>query len=268
MKLKLQILVSVLSISMGVSEIKSLHAPATVHAQDQQELWQRVQRLIQAGNPYGVAEIMASQGEPPNVARLYDSVANSLYRARDLRSTIIVAQKGIDYCLAQAVDAAGRDNSSLASELRGRAKQIAYNLGSRTWPGWNEPGIQIGTEELSIGFGAARLNLRLGEELQRGPEPISTAYWLLGAHALAAGLHKDAMEYFEKSAELARIAKSRPLELLAQGFRGLTRIAGKTAVDQGEAELNAAKQTIRAESAAESDFWIGQLDTAYRVFIR
>ena len=179
-----------------------------------------------------------------------------------------LAEKGIDYCLAQAVDAARRDNSALASELRGRAKEIAYNLGSHTWSGWDEPGIQIGTEEQSIGFGAARLNLRLGEELQRGPEPISTAYWLLGAHALAAGLHSNAIEYFEKSAQFARTAKSRPLELLAQGFRGITRIAGKTAVAQGEAELNAAKQAIRTENAVESDFWIGQLDTAYRVFTR
>jgi hypothetical protein len=141
---------------------------------------------------------MAREGEPAVVAALYSSAVTSLYRADDLRSVVVVAQKGIDYCLMQASEAGKRKDKTLEELLRGLAKTIAYNLGSYTWPGWDEPGIKIQPEDLVLGFQAAKLNLRLGEDLARGAEPMSRAHWLVGAHALAAGNMQRHWRVFER----------------------------------------------------------------------
>ena len=220
----------------------------------------RVQEMIRVGNGSEVIEMMAAQGDPSDVAELYISVIRDLYRANDLRAAVLVAQHGIDYCLSESI---GGD--PLADALRGSAKALAFNLGSYTWPGWDEPGIQITPENMSIGYGAALLNLRLGEALGRGPEPMSSAHWLIGAHELASGQYRDAIESFRNAANLARTANSRPMELLALGFAGITKVAGGLAIDEGAAEL----ADVRAElgSVTNPESWINQLDTAYDVFV-
>src|SRR5688572_22262252 len=233
-----------IALALTINASSAVSRPGVRSFQSADELWQELGRVVHAGDSYRIVEIMARQGEPLQVATLYSSALGRLYRADDLRSVVVVGQKGIDYCLTQAVEAAKRQNVSLENELRGRAKEISYNLGSYTWPGWAEPGIQIGPADMAVGFEAARLNLRLGEQLKRGPEPMSRAHWLVGAHALAAGKHQDAVESFRKSAELAVVARNRSEELLAQGYRALTLIAGKAARAEGEAELKRVKDAL------------------------
>jgi hypothetical protein len=202
-----------------------------------------------------IVDTMARQGAPREVGMLYFTAVENLYRARDLEATIVVAQKGIDYCLAQAAEAAKRQDKTLEMELRGQAKALSYNLGSYIWPGWDESGIQINPQNLAVGFDAALLNLKLGEELSRGPESMSRAHWLVGAHALAAEKHPMAMEHFEKSAELARAAANLAEELLAQAFRAVTIVAAGTSKTEGEIELARVKDAY-IEKVADGQFWI------------
>jgi hypothetical protein len=256
-----------IGITFTLNSSSAVSRPGVRSFQIADELWQELGRVVHAGDSYRIVEIMAMQGEPLQVATLYFSALGKLYRADDLRSVVVVGQKAIDYCLTQAVEAGKRQDPSLETELRGRAKEISYNLGSYTWPGWAEPGIQIGPADMAAGFEAARLNLRLGEQLKRGPEPMSRAHWLLGAHALAAGKHSDAVEHFQLSAQLAGVAGNRSEELLAQGYRALTLIAGKAARADGEAELKRVKDALRVGNPKEGQFWIDQLETASRVLI-
>ncbi len=266
-KAVLEVIVVVAALSgAGLSSL----IPVTVsYAQNSDAHWQEIRALIRAGDSLAIAEVIARQGDPQTVAGLYNSIVRDLYyNAHDLKAVVLVAQKGIDYCLSQAVQASGRHQADLADEFRGRAKDLAYNLGSYTWPGWDEPGIQIQPLDRALGFAAARLNLRFGEELDRGPAPMSTAYWLLGAHALAAGEFAEAIEYFQQSAELARSGGERSAELLSQGFEGIAKVASRTAVEEGERELNQTKIILGIENIADAAFWIDQLDTAYRVFVQ
>jgi hypothetical protein len=63
------------------------------------------------------------------------------------------------------------------------------------------------------------------------------------------------------------VARNRSEELLAQGYRAITLIAGKTARTEGEAELKRVKDALRAGNPKEGQFWIDQLETASGVFI-
>jgi hypothetical protein len=236
------------------------------YAQNTDELAQQLRQLVHAGNTSKITDTMARQGAPREVGARYFSAAENLYQTRDLEATIAVSQKGIEYCLAQAGEAVKRNDTALATELRGQAKALSYNLGSYTWPGWDESGIDIKSQDQAIGFDAALQNLKLGEELSRGPEPMARAHWLVGAHALAAGKHPLAIQHFEKSAELAHAAANQAEELLAQAFRAMTIIAVGTSRTEGEIELARVKDAY-VENVADGQFWINQLETAYRVFI-
>ena len=97
---------------------------------------------------------------------------------------------------------------------------------------------------------------------------MSRVHWLLGAHALAAGHYPEATESFRRAAQLSRTAGNRAEELLAQGFEAITKVVGKIPNSQGEAELTRTKNALLTESPRDAQFWIGQLDTAYRVFVR
>jgi len=77
------------------------------------------------------------------------------------------------------------DFFAAVDRLRSTAKGLAYDVGSLTWPGWEEPGIDPTPEDLAFGRECARLNLRLAIELKKPALKISMAYWLVGADALA-----------------------------------------------------------------------------------
>ena len=104
------------------------------------------------------------------------------------------------YCLGQTLSLEA--SSRQREKLRSSAKALAYDIGSFTWPGWEEPRISPTADELAAGRDCARLNLRLAIELQKPPERVSMAHWLLGAHALAA---RD-FDLAEKEFQLAQAA--------------------------------------------------------------
>jgi hypothetical protein len=85
--------------------------------------------------------------------------------------------------------------------LRQRAKHLAYNAGSFTWPGWREAEIDPSPADLAFGMDCARLNLRLAIELNRPPMGLSKAHWLIGAHAMALGDFDLAAKEFQLARE-------------------------------------------------------------------
>lgn len=227
----------------------------------------RVVELVRTEDSYAVALYVQSQGSPPQVAGLYDRLIMALYfKKKDLRAVTATAQAGIHYCLIRSAEAVNKDPRA-AETFKGAAKTIAYNLASCTWSGWDEPGIRITPADLAVGLDAARLNLRLGWELKRGPAPMAAAHWMLGAHLLAAGDYTTAVREFEVSATRASEAKDTGSDLLARGFTGLAKHLGKLDA-VGEKEYTAARDALASGKIKDGKFFAEQLDTARKVFMR
>ena len=93
---------------------------------------------------------------------------------------IALARAGIHRALFEA-DRVPTADPDAAEALRGQAKTIAYDLGANLWPGWQDEGIVLTPADLTTGLEAARLNLRLAEQLGRPALPRCNAHWLLGA---------------------------------------------------------------------------------------
>ncbi len=79
------------------------------------------------------------------------------------------------------------EDPELANKLRSGAKGCADDFASYAWSGWDEPGITITQADRAAGFDAARVNLRLAIELERGDLPTSRAHWMVGAYYLETG---------------------------------------------------------------------------------
>jgi len=220
----------------------------------------RVQALLRTSDTYAVPELLEQEGEPKVIARRYFAVMNALYwKKRDLPATVVVARSGIHYCLSRAKGAPEAE----ASDLRGIAKSMAYDLASFTWPGWNEPGITTSKSDEAVGLDAARLNLRLAVELKRGPDPMFNAHWALGAQLMAAGQLKEAAASFERSAEIARTSKNRGQELMATGYALLAQLIS-TPGPETEKVFAANAQALVKEK--DGKFFQDQIATARRVF--
>lgn len=226
----------------------------------------RVIEIARTSDSFAIAEYVQGSGDARQVADRYDRLVRSLYDKRELPAMIVTARAGILYCLTQSADNGARD-PKLANDLKGAAKTIAYNLGANTWPGWDEKDIVLSPAEVAAGLDAARLNLRLGQELKRPPGPIAAAHWLLGAQLLAAGRHADAVKEFQASAAIARESKDAANELMSAGYAGLAKMLGKVGSD-GEREFKAARERLETEKIQDGKFFSDQLETARKVFSR
>ncbi|MEX1295631.1 MAG: hypothetical protein AB1Z67_05615 [Candidatus Limnocylindrales bacterium] len=171
-----------------------------------------------------------------------EAMRHAYYEDKDLSAAMAIAWAGISRLLAMAHDA----SPERAHELRSQAKALSYDLASFTWAGWDEPGIVITPPEARAGCAAARANLALATELEKGELPRSRAHWILGAHELAAGRPEDARADFEAAVALARAAGDVGLAeaRLSRAFVALADMAAGTG---SEHELEAALSELRAD---------------------
>ena len=247
--------------------VVAVAAVGAAEARQEAPLWERIQDLIAANDGERVGEVMSAEGSPEVVAQRYEFVVRFLYDSgNDLPAVIHVAQTGIDFALDEAAAAERRQDSETAAQFRRAAKALAYNLASYTWPGWDEPGINVRTQDLEAGFAAARLNFRLAEDLAVGPEPMANAYFMLGAHALAAFDYDAASDYFSRFGEVARSADLRELTILAEGYRVITDAAAGSG-NPGSYMLEPVRAQFRESLQSGAEFWIEQLDTAWGIFV-
>lgn len=180
------------------------------------ELLTIIAEMSSRTDPYAVFEFLVRQ-DPQVTADVYQQLQTNLYwQQKNLPATIAFSQAGILHCLTGAA----RTTPAVDSRaLPGAAKQLAYNLASFTWPGWDEPGIRITTSDLSIGCDAARLNLRLAEELDRPEKARANALWALGAHELAAGKYAVAQNRFLLAKEHAQRAGEAAMLRMLDGYQ-------------------------------------------------
>lgn len=199
-----------------------------------------VLKLVEADNLPGAIKYL--EALPPLAAvQTADNAMTKLYKEhKDLAAAIAVAKSTVNQTLKAAEELKPRDPKA-AEELLGALKPVAYNLASFTWPGWGEPSITVSEEDAKQGLEAARLNLRLAQELKRDDHALSQAHWLLGAQLLAQKADTEAADAFREAAKRAAAAGKRNEELLAQGYLQVT------ALLQSPTEANAASELQHIE---------------------
>ena len=132
------------------------------------------------------------------------------------------------------------------------------------WTGWDEPGIVIDDSMLKQGMDAAKANLRLAKELDKGDLPLSRAYWMLAGYDLAFGNYADAVAHYTSAVEFAKQADEAGDELLAKAFVALSEFLEKPDDSDKQAALNEAKANL--EPLEHGKMFIGQVDAALKVF--
>ena len=182
-----------------------------------------------------------------------EAMRHAYWDDKDLSGASAIAFAGISRMLAEARTA----ESGAALELRSQAKRLTYDLASFTWPGWDEPGIIVTPPEMRAGHAAARANLRMAEELEKGDLALSRAHWMLGAHELSSGHPAEAHASFTQAAELAAKAGAPAEGQLALAFAALAAVA----LDASQRAL-LDEALARLEAADGGADLIGQVTTA------
>jgi hypothetical protein len=181
------------------------------------------------------------------------AMRGAYWEDKDVAGAIAIAFAGISRLLADA----HRADATRAHELRSGAKTLTYDVASFTWPGWDEPGIVITPPEMRAGYAAARANLAMAEELEKGPVRLSRAFWMLGAHELASGHRSEARTSFERAAALAEQAAEPAEAGLAQAFAALAQVA-----EDPSAEPTLEAALARLSSAERGAELVTQVRTA------
>ena len=223
--------------------------------------------VLDAGDTYSLCEWVAGQGAAADVLTLYHDLSQALYgKRRAVRSTIAVARAGIHFGLTEAARLEKSD-PELAARLRGQVKAISYDLGANLWPGWQDEGVVLTSADLETGLEAARLNLRLAEELGRPPLALCNAHWLLGAHELARGEGAAARDQFTRAIEQARLADRADFRSMATGYAAIAslQIDGRHAA--AELSFAAAVRDLEQLATDDSKYFAEQLRSVRTYFL-
>lgn len=245
--------------------------PMNAHAQSKgngkmKPAWLEEALKLWAEKDAAAAFAHLEEGTPEQIGERYSELANDYYNNRkDVAALILASRAGIDFCLRRARELTTSDEPT-ATRLRGRAKMISYNLGANLWPGWKDP-VVLSTNDLAIGLDAARLNLRLGQELGRPAEPLGHAHWLLGAQLLAANKHTEAAKEFATSAAKFKEAKKPTEEQMAASYEKLAHRLGDPKNADHQTNLQAALKTLTDLNNDDAKFFAEQIRTAEEVFL-
>jgi hypothetical protein len=217
---------------------------------------------VRAGDTWAAIEEIAAGGDALAGAKaLYEAGKAFYWKEKDLPRCVALLRAG-----AQLGLTADEPDASRRYDLRSAAKGMCYDLASFTWPGWDEPGIAITAADLAVGLDAARANLRLAVELNKGDLPLSRAHWMLGAQELAAGLYGEAIASFERGEDAATRAGLRDNALLCSGFAAVARLLEQPEDGAASERLEAAKTELA--TLEQGSFFVTQIETAAQVFAR
>ncbi len=207
---------------------------------------------------------LCEMGDPElTLNALTDAMKHKYWQEKDLVGALAFSRAGTRFGLQSALQY-DQSNPELAYKLRSGAKSCAYDFASYVWTGWDEPGITITAADHAAGFDAARVNLRLAVELERGDLPTSRAHWMVGAYYLEDGAFDKAIESFEESMNYAKKADAQADEMLNQGYILVARLLASPDDDNAQEEYKRLKASFKTIENGE-DF-IQQLETALKVF--
>jgi len=238
--------------------------PHLLMAEAPQSPWQQAEKIAQETDIAKACEFLASLPDALAATSEFQTLVQRNYRAKNIPGMIQYGQAGIQFALQSAARLPEQD-APVACELRGRAKAIAYNLSANLWPGWKEPGIHLNATDLALGLQFAKTNLRLAIELDKQGEPLGHAYWLLGAHALAANDSLAAVTAFRTAAK----HYAGDYALMSAGYAALAaRLSKEEAeVTAGTEQFTETLTLLRKSTGKDGKFFAAQLEMAVEVFL-
>lgn len=215
-------------------------------------------RRLTETDSFAAIEFLSAQDDTLAAVKVCDDLVRHLYNeAKNVPAMLMIGRAGIQLGLDRA---AREPDAGRAAAIKGQAKAIAYNVAANAWPGWEDEGITITGSDIACGLDAAKTNLRLARELQRGDLPMSRAHWVIGALHMAAGDLDAAKPAFEQAAQFARAADEQAEALLSDGCAAL--------VDVFRGGSDVALSAILAALATDENgpFFAGQIESARRLF--
>jgi hypothetical protein len=172
--------------------------------------------------------------------------------AHGMFAYVLLARTLVQHGLNQAnADSAVRD------DYRRVLLPALYNLSADTWIGW-EDANEHATNYQRFGLEAAELNVMLRNELGLDARRRGMAYWMLGAHQLAAGDTSSARESFITCLELAETSEDKRGVLMSTGWLHATSILAGT---DESSELEVVKRMLD-DTDEDGAIFAGQFDPA------
>lgn len=216
---------------------------------------------LEESDSFSAIEFLNEQPDATAVAEAYFEIVTTLYwEKRDINGVIAMSRAGMQYCSDRAAEAAAAGDMTGYLTLRSTVKKLAYNLASFTWPGWAEPDLHLEEAQVEAGIDAARQNLRLALELDKGALPMSRAYWMLAGHLLTRRAYAGAQALFLRAELYARRAAALDEAMNARAFYLMACWLHDPRNDQRRLSY---EEAYRELSAIENgEFYQGQLDAA------
>jgi hypothetical protein len=224
-------------------------------------------QLLREGDSFAAIERVQVEGTPLEIAARYQNLVSNLYwKAHDLSRVVTVGRAGILYCLGQSLVSKSPEE---IETLRSIAKGLAFDVGSFTWPGWEEPGIDPTAADLALGMDCARLNLRLAIELKKPADRLSMAHWLVGAQALAARDCELAEQQFQLAVDVLPPGdfSHAALQLCNSGYLAIAYLAKNPADAATVGQLDQILEHLSAQTDDDSKTYLAQLISARRLFV-
>lgn len=208
-----------------------------------------------------VCATLSNRPDPVDTMALVRSLVRHCYWTRkDLPRVVMVARCGIQLGLDRAAALERADDASTAHAVRSEVKALCYDLASFTWPGWEEDGVLITINDTTIGLDAARANVRLADELDKGDLARSRAQWMLGGQLLEAGDYDGAAAAYREGVRLAEAADSPADALSSTGFVRLIGAARGAVLDLDDVVAG-------LREVEHGQMYIDQLSRAARVYL-
>lgn len=254
----------------GMIFLSVLFLAETVLAQQQldqrtKEILKETLQLAKTKDSFSAFAHLEKSGQAEEVITWYSSLVRVCYfQEKNVPLMTMFGRRGIQYGLEQAEQT---DSPESADKLKSTAKEISYNVGVNTWPGWEDEGITITPSDLTIGLDAARTNLRLAIELKRDAVPMTDAHWLVGAQLLAAGETEKASEQFHQATEIAKKANLTDREWMVRGYIAIAQQLDQSTRTDGDAALQEATKKLRDLETEDAKFWADQLESVSRLFL-
>ena len=232
------------------------------------EIGKKAQDFLDNGDSYQLLESLTAGNDPVAATQKFYELVGKLYmEAKNVPQMVMCGRAGIQFALDRAEQIKVTDPQT-ADKLRGLAKTIAYDVSVNCWPGWGDEGIAINNSDLAVGLDLARLNLRLAGELKRDDFVHGNAHWLVGAHWLAMGKRKPALDAFEKSTEHFQTAGKPEYEWMAKGYLGLANLLDPAEQKTGEQQIQEARQALSQMNSEDAKFFSEQLTGVRKILIK
>jgi hypothetical protein len=203
-----------------------------------------------------------------SAAAAYAELAAFLYRTKkDVSGMLDCGRAGVEFLLA-AAEQKSRAESAVALQLEEKAKSLAFNVAANCWPGWDDEGIELKTEQIQAGLVLAELSQELVKKLRLGDRREGTAHWLVGALHLALG-HDDLAAGEFNRAKGAYDAGGQPIESrMVSGYLAIVDEREPAKRDDAVRKLAGIIEALENDDSDAARFFAGQLRTAERVLDR